>query len=102
MKNPEEAIKGTLHEITFSFFARSYSPISRTLLVVVSSSTSASSPSLLETSPSSSPKPSDVQLIRIGLRGSRSNYSIILPNINAPNKEEERSSFDVIEGKEIC
>ena len=73
---------------------------------MVSSSTSASSPSLLETSPSSSSSSphrgaSDVQLIRIGLRGSRSNYSIILPNINAPNKEEECSSFDVIEGKEI-
>ena len=75
---------------------------------MVSSSTSASSPSLLETSPSSSSSSpphrgaSDVQLIRIGLRGSRSNYSIILPNINAPNREEEHSSFDVIEGKEIC
>ena len=42
-----------------------------------------------------------MQLIRIGLRGSRSNYSILLPNLNAPNKVDQDTSFDVIQGKKL-
>ena len=95
---PNPSIRSLTDSLTLSHPLRIY------FSVVVSSTTSASSPSLLETSPlssSSPPRASDVQLIRIGLRGSRSNYSILLPNLNAPNKEDRDSSLDVIQGEEL-
>lgn len=56
-------------------------------------SSSASSPSLLESSSprSSSSSSSDVQLIRIGLRGSKSNYSLLLFGKEAQDKRRTRA-----------